>query len=71
LLADDARALHFFDMVEAVRDDPVPADQLNWLNSKVRDADGILENPLALGGTRVFRGMTRQNFDANRVGQGV
>ena len=48
LLAHHPGTLDFFDVLQGVGDDPVPADQLNRLRSLVGNADRILEHPVAL-----------------------
>lgn len=71
LLANYARAFYFFDMLYSIGDNPVAADELNGVAALVCNADRVLENPFALQRPGVFGRMTRQNLDADEVGDGV
>jgi hypothetical protein len=49
----------------------MPAEELHRLRALICNANRILKNPLVLTGTGVFRGVPRQNLNANSQGHSV
>jgi len=68
LFSDDSRAAHLFDVAGRVGDDPVARHELHRLAAFVRDAHGVVEEPLVVERVRVLGRVSRLDFDAHVVG---
>src|SRR5262249_32237895 len=63
-------SFHFFRMLQRIRDNPMPAAKLNCLGALIGQANGVLENPQTLKRLRIFSRVSRQNLDADVIGDG-
>src|SRR5450755_582811 len=71
LLSDDPGSINLFDVVERIRNDPMPAKKLNGFGPFVGNAHRILEHPLVVQWPRVLRRVSCQNLDPNIAGEGI
>jgi hypothetical protein len=54
LLSHHTWTFDFFDVLQGIGDNPVPAEKLNGLGTLIRNTDGVLEYPRVLSLKRVL-----------------
>ncbi len=71
LLAHYACAFDLFGPLKCIRDDPMPADQLNRLVPLIRDPNRVLEYPFCLRWMRLLWRVARQNLNPDMIRHGI
>ena len=70
LSADDAFALHLFDLAGGIGCDPVPAQELDGFVTFVGDSNRVVKTPFIVERLGLFRDVARLGLDTDVVGDG-